>query len=120
MVLYTPGRTTSYPDTRVESGLRFHFLGGGEEVGNVGLVLEDATGTRMLLDYGLAPSKPPRYPAEAPKVMDTVITHAHIDHLGMVPWLNASHHTNLHATSFTAAASKVMWRDCYKVSSIEG
>jgi len=120
MVLYAPGRTTSYPDEKVESGFRFHFLGGGEEVGNVGLVLEDATGTRMLLDYGLAPSKPPRYPAEAPRVMDAVITHAHIDHLGMAPWLNASHRTELHATPFTVAASRVMWRDCYKVSSIEG
>ena len=64
MVLYSPGRTTSYPDEPVEEGIRLHFLGGGDEVGNVGCVLEDKTGTRILIDYGLAPTKPPKYPSE--------------------------------------------------------
>ena len=68
MVLYTPGRTTSYDPTPVRSGLRLHFLGGGREVGNVGCILEDNTGTRLLIDYGLAPTRPPKYPAEAPAV----------------------------------------------------
>ena len=45
MVLYTPGRTSSYPDEPVESGIRIHFLGGGDEVGNVGVILEDETST---------------------------------------------------------------------------
>ena len=120
MVLYTPGRTTSYPTDPFDSGLRYHFLGGGEEVGNVGLVIEDCSETKILLDYGLSPTKPPRYPAESPRVMDTIVTHAHIDHIGMIPWLNSNHHTRLHATSFTTAVSKIMWRDCYKVSSMEG
>ena len=39
MVLYTPGRTSSYPDEPVKGKLRIHFLGGGEEVGNVGVVI---------------------------------------------------------------------------------
>lgn len=120
MVLYTPGRTSSYPDDPVESGMRFHFLGGGEEVGNVGVVLEDATATRLLIDYGLAPSSPPRYPAEAPPVGDAIITHAHIDHIGMAPWLVGNHQTRLHGTPLTAALSRLMWKDTYKVSSIEG
>ena len=38
MVLYSPGRTTSYPDDTVDEGIRLHFLGGGDEVGNVGCV----------------------------------------------------------------------------------
>ena len=60
MVLYTPGRTSSYPDEPVDSGIRIHFLGGGDEVGNVGVILEDETSTRILIDYGLAPTSPPR------------------------------------------------------------
>ena len=83
MVLYTPGRTSSYPDTPVESGIRIHFLGGGDEVGNVGVVLEDQTQTRLLIDYGLAPTSPPRYPSESPYISDAIFTHAHIDHIGM-------------------------------------
>ena len=58
MVFYTPGRTTSYPQDKVESGVRFHFLGGAQEVGNVGCVIEDKTGTRLLVDYGLSPGDP--------------------------------------------------------------
>ena len=120
MVLYTPGRTSSYPDLPVESGIRIHFLGGGDEVGNVGVVLEDDKSTRLLIDYGLAPSSPPRYPSEAPPVTDAIFTHTHIDHIGMAPWLVGNHQTKLHATSLTASLSRVMWKDTYKVSSIEG
>ena len=120
MVLYTPGRTSSYPDLPVESGIRIHFLGGGDEVGNVGVVIEDEKSTRLLIDYGLAPSAPPRYPSEAPPVTDAIFTHTHIDHIGMAPWLVGNHQTKLHATSLTASLSRVMWKDTYKVSSIEG
>ena len=120
MVVYAPGRTSSYPDSPPDNGLRYHYLGGGNEVGNVGIILEDPTSNRLLLDYGIAPTKPPRYPNEAPHVSNAIITHSHIDHLGMVPWLASNHNTTLHATNLTAAISEMMWYDCHKVSSIEG
>lgn len=120
MVLYDPGRTTTWDDDPIERGLRFHYLGGGNEVGNVGCVLDDSTGTRILLDYGIAPTSPPRFPAEAPRVTDAIITHTHIDHVGMAPWLAAQHRTRLHATSFTAAVAPMMWRDSIKISNAEG
>ena len=120
MVLYSAGRTTSYPTEPVEEGIRIHFLGGGDEVGNVGCVLEDRTGTRILIDYGLAPTRPPKYPSECPPVEHAIITHSHIDHIGMAPWLVGHHNTTLHGTELTAAVSEMMWRDTYKVSSIEG
>ena len=41
MVFYSPGRTTSYPEVPPESGIRYHYLGGGNEVGNVGIMLEN-------------------------------------------------------------------------------
>jgi putative mRNA 3-end processing factor len=120
MVVYAPGRTTNYPQVPPGQGLRYHYLGGGNEVGNVGIVLEDPTSNRLLLDYGIAPTKPPRYPNEAPHVSNAIITHSHIDHLGMVPWLASNHNTTLHGTELTAAISEMMWYDCHKVSSIEG
>ena len=119
MVFYSAGRTSTYPEEPPKEGFRFHYLGGGDEVGNVGIVMEDPDGVRLLLDYGLAPTSPPRYPSEAPMVHDAVITHSHIDHLGMAPWLCANHQTRLHGTPLTAHISDMMWRDCYKVSSIE-
>ena len=120
MVVYAPGRTSQYPEIPPERGLRYHYLGGGNEVGNVGIVLEDPSSNRLLLDYGIAPTKPPRYPNEAPYVSNAIITHSHIDHLGMVPWLASNHNTKLHGTELTAAISEMMWYDCHKVSSIEG
>ena len=119
MVVYAPGRTSGYPQVPPERGLRYHYLGGGNEVGNVGIVLEDPSSNRLLLDYGIAPTKPPRYPNEAPHVAHAIITHSHIDHLGMVPWLASNHNSTLHGTELTAAISEMMWYDCHKVSSIE-
>ena len=121
MVLYTPGLMTSYPSSPVENGrLRFHFLGGGDEVGNVGCVLEDSTGTRLQIDYGFLASNPPRFPDEAPAIADALFTHAHLDHFGMAPWLVAAHRTNLHVSPVVAELAELLWRDSYKVSSIEG
>ena len=84
MVVYAPGRTSGYPQTPPDRGLRYHYLGGGNEVGNVGIVLEDPSSNRLFLDYGIAPTKPPRYPNEAPHVSHAIITHSHIDHLGKI------------------------------------
>ncbi len=120
MVMYNPSKTTSYPSNKIDKGFRYHFLGGGQEVGNIGCIIEDYTQTKLLFDYGLLPSKPPKYPAASPKINNAIITHAHIDHIGMVPWLNSSHNTKLHSTNFTSKISKLMWNDCYKISKIEG
>jgi len=120
MVLYSPGRTSNHPEEPPTNGLRYHFLGGGNEVGNVGCLLEDPFNNRILLDYGLAPTDPPKYPIESPMVKNAIITHSHIDHLGMAPWLCAQYRTKLHGTTLTAAISEMMWNDCYKVSKIEG
>ena len=120
MVFYTPGRTTPYPEEKVENGVRFYFLGGAQEVGNVGCIVEDNTQTRVLIDYGLSPGDPPTYPQESPPIDAAIITHAHLDHIGMVPWITASHNCPLHATHLTAALADMMWQDTYKISKIEG
>ena len=118
--MYSPGRTSTYPISPPENGTRYHYLGGGNEVGNVGCVFEDPSGTKMLLDYGLAPTDPPKYPNEAPPIKNAIITHSHIDHLGMAPWLCSNYRTTLHGTELTAEISRMMWNDCYKVSQLEG
>ena len=119
MVLYNPGRTSNYPEDPPDKDFRFHYLGGGDEVGNVGIMLENTNRNKLLLDYGLAPTHPPKYPSEAPNVKNAIITHSHIDHLGMVPWLSSNYNTTLHGTELTSKISYLMWNDCYKISSIE-
>ena len=120
MVFYTPGRTTSYPQDKVDTGVRFHFLGGAQEVGNVGCVIEDKTGTRLLVDYGLSPGDPPTYPDECPSIDAAIITHGHLDHIGMVPWVSANHGCPIYSTDLTEALAPMMWHDTYKISKIEG
>ena len=73
---------------------------------------------RLLIDYGIAPTKPPKYPLESPLVKNAIITHSHVDHIGMVPWLSANYNTKLHGTSLTAEISRMMWNDSYKISNI--
>ena len=120
MVLYTPGSTSSYDSSIInDDKLRYHFLGGGEEVGNVGCILEDRTGTRIQIDYGFVPKNPPLFPEEAPPVNDVIITHSHVDHIGLIPWLVSSHNTTIHCTKMTADLLEMIWKDTYKVSSIE-
>ena len=119
MVLYNPGRTSNYPEDPPEKDLRFHYLGGGNEVGNVGIMLENPKQNKLILDYGLAPTHPPKYPSEAPNVKNAIITHSHVDHLGMAPWLCSNYNTTLHGTELTSKISHLMWNDCYKISSIE-
>ena len=48
MVLYNPGRTSSYPEDPPEKGFRFHYLGGGNEVGNVGIMLENQNKNKLM------------------------------------------------------------------------
>ena len=59
------------------------YLGGASEVGRVGAVLEGPEG-RLLLDYGLQPDDPPKYPLPAPEVDALLLTHAHLDHVGAI------------------------------------
>ena len=48
MVMYQAGRTSKYPPNPPEEGFRYHYLGGGDEVGNVGIMLEDVKSTKLL------------------------------------------------------------------------
>ena len=95
------------------------FLGGAEEVGRLS-ILVDYKGSRFLVDYGITPSKPPKYPIEAPKVDFLLLTHAHIDHSGLVPWLCSKYSPDVYATPPTRDLSELLARDTCKVSSIEG
>jgi len=52
------------------------------------MVLE-VDGLRLLFEYGMTPSKPPKYPLPPPPVDLTLLTHSHLDHSGMIPWLCA-------------------------------
>ena len=93
------------------------YLGGASEVGRVGAVLEGDEG-RLLLDYGIQPDDPPKYPLPAPDVDALLLTHAHLDHCGLVPDV-ASRGTPIVSTPVTGALAERMAEDTLRVSELE-
>ncbi len=95
------------------------FLGAAEDIGRLGFVTE-TQGRRFLFDYGIAPDKPPLYPLEAPPIDQAFLTHAHLDHSGMVPWLASRFECTVMATPPTAEVSTIMHHDSLKIARDEG
>lgn len=93
------------------------YLGGASEVGRVGAVLEGDEG-RVLLDYGIQPDDPPKFPLPAPDVDALLLTHAHLDHCGLVPDV-ASRGTPIVSTPVTGALAERMAEDTLRVSELE-
>jgi len=99
--------------------MKCRFLGGAEEVGRVGLLVESGD-TRVLFDYGYVPGRPPLFPGESPKVSAVLLTHAHIDHSGMIPWLARRYRPRVYAVGPTAEMSQLLYADSVKISDTEG
>ncbi len=98
---------------------RCRFLGAAEDIGRLGFVVE-THGQTFLFDYGIAPDKPPLYPLEAPAIDQAFLTHAHLDHSGMVPWLAAHTDASVMTTPPTAEVSALMHRDSLKIARMDG
>ncbi len=94
------------------------FLGAAQDIGRLGFNLE-TDGLRFLFDYGIAPDKPPEYPLESPNVDQVFLTHAHLDHSGMIPWLTRFESTIM-TTPPTADVSTLMHHDSLKIARSEG
>ncbi len=95
------------------------FLGGAEEVGSLGLhlIIDDV---RLLIEYGLTPSKPPAYPQPAPPMDAVFLTHAHLDHSGMLPRISSTYDANIYMTGGTMAVLPLLLNDTIKVAELEG
>lgn len=100
--------------------MEIRFLGGAGEVGRLGMLMEwnDA---RLLFDYGMSPDKPvPTYPLEAPPVDLILLSHAHLDHSGMLPWVAARYESAILATAPSAEVATLLHRDSIKIAHQEG
>jgi len=103
----------------MESTVKCQFLGGGSEVGKTAMVLE-LDGMRLLFEYGLSPGKPPSFPLPPPPVDLVLLTHAHLDHSGMIPWLCSQADQNIFSTDLTGAISNLLQKDSIKIAKMEG
>ena len=101
------------------SQIQCQFLGGCEEVGRLALLLE-TDGMRFLFDYGMSPGKPPSFPLPSPPVDITLLSHAHLDHSGMLPWLCSRFDHTLLATEISGEISNLLQKDTIKIAKMEG
>lgn len=75
---------------------------------------------RMLFDNGLTPSKPPKYPLKSPPLDLAFLSHAHIDHSGMMPWVTSHYGIDVITTPPTTTVGGMLLEDTVKVSASEG
>lgn len=99
--------------------MKIKFLGGADVVGRMGMLLENK-GATLLFEYGMTASKPPTYPLPAPQVDMAFLTHSHLDHCGMLPWLCGKYDTEVVATPTTIDVAELLVRDSMKVAEAEG
>jgi putative mRNA 3-end processing factor len=99
--------------------LSFKFIGGANEVGSVALEL-DFDGAGFLCDYGYKPARPPTFPQNLTREPDIVLlSHAHVDHSGMVPYLGGRADVPILATPVTQALAELLAYDSIKVAKSE-
>ncbi|MEM1555687.1 MAG: MBL fold metallo-hydrolase [Desulfurococcaceae archaeon] len=95
------------------------ILGGGLEVGRVGLEIIDRN-KAILLDYGINFDEEdrPQYPlhVKPSELSSIVISHAHLDHVGAAPSLYVTGETPLYTTEPTLEISKILINDFLKIS----
>ena len=94
-------------------------LGAAKEVGRSAFLI-NSNNTNILLDYGVLLKREPAFPIHVkPKDIDAVvITHAHLDHSGNVPFLflNTDSKIKAFATLPTFELSQLLIQDMIKIS----
>ena len=103
----------------MNNGINCRFLGGSSEVGSAALLLE-TNGLKLLFEYGMSPGKPPTFPLPAPPVDLILLTHAHLDHSGMIPWLCSRSDQTILTTELTGEICSVLHKDSIKIARMEG
>lgn len=123
----SPRPSTAQVDVLSErQSMKVTPLGGNDHIGGSALLVESGD-TRILVDAGLRPnahlSNPgPRRIADAVsgRIDAIVITHAHADHAGFVPWvLERQRRAQIVCTPETAALLPTVWADSVRVMRAE-
>jgi len=98
--------------------MKLSFVGGVRFVGGLGMVVESDT-TRIMFDYGVIPKKPPEYPRKVQYIDELFLSHSHLDHVGMAPWLTGEYGTRNIGTEVTLEVSTILLEDSLKISKME-
>ena len=103
----------------MDNGIKIQFLGGVEEVGRLAMILE-TNNHKFLFEYGMSPGKPPKFPLPPNAVDLVLLTHGHLDHSGMIPWLFSRNDQRVICTELTGLISNLLHKDTIKIAKSEG
>ncbi|PSN95968.1 hypothetical protein B9Q06_03915 [Candidatus Marsarchaeota G2 archaeon ECH_B_2] len=100
------------------SSVKIRFLGGALEVGKEGVLVSNSSHT-VLLDYGSTVSDDnPKFPEHVrPTEVDAaVLSHAHLDHSGALPYLYINNGPEVFLTEPTLELGRLLLRDFLNIS----
>ena len=103
----------------MDNNIKIQFLGGVEEIGKLAMVLETGD-IKLLFEYGISPGKPPTYPLPPPPIDLVLLTHAHLDHSGMIPWLFSRTDQKILTTGLTGELGYLLHKDTISIAKNEG
>ncbi|EFW92250.1 beta-lactamase domain protein [Haladaptatus paucihalophilus DX253] len=92
--------------------MNIQFLGGAHEVGRSAILVNDS----LLLDYGMLTGNPPQYPVGDVNPDAVVVSHGHLDHVGILPsLLSGDDRPPIHWTPPTYELTRILARDTLKL-----
>jgi putative mRNA 3-end processing factor len=97
--------------------LNIKILGGGQEVGRSGILIEG--NKNILLDYGIKVEEKVEYPMSSGRVDAFVLSHAHLDHSGFSPTLYHSGMPPSFGTAPTKALAELLIEDAIRVQKMK-
>ncbi len=89
-----------------------NFLGGCREVGRSAVLVDS-----IILDYGLKPSDPPEYPVNGVSPNSVIISHGHLDHVGVAPNL-MYYDPYVYMTPPTSDLSHILLKDSMNIMEV--
>ncbi len=93
--------------------MELQFLGGAGEVGRSAILLEGSK--RIMLDHGVKLDHKTQYPAQTKPVDACVLSHAHLDHSGNVPYLYRGAFPVTYGTEPTKELGLLLIEDSMKI-----
>ncbi len=97
--------------------MNVRILGGGQEVGRSGILLEGSK--NILMDYGIKIEEKIEYPLSPSKVDAFILSHAHLDHSGFSPALYRNGMPTAFGTEPTKALAELLIEDAIRVQKMK-